>query len=271
MSRLYKYWFRSFTVIGQISLALRRHYDPAMFEPENLARILCPEKYEYVLDRWVFHSSSSFCWQSQCNIIVFVFPGIVSNMNLTIPYIFELFLWSTATCLNLEALTPLLQQGFIWSAFGTSLDLSVLQALWADGFQLVLEQAARWIACSSGGERQVAINSIWLYKNSKLVKYEWGITEWVSTEWRKQWTSLLSTCKFTLTASWPRPLGWRWCPGRTCWGGAARINLTFSVQSSRFCEIEALKTGKISMAVAKLVEERAQKQRLRQSHGAKWE
>ena len=40
-----------FTVIGQISLALRRHYDPAMFEPENLARILCPEKYEYVLDR----------------------------------------------------------------------------------------------------------------------------------------------------------------------------------------------------------------------------
>ena len=46
-----------FTVIGQISLALRRHYDPAMFEPENLARILCPEKYEYVLDRWVFHSS----------------------------------------------------------------------------------------------------------------------------------------------------------------------------------------------------------------------
>ena len=39
------------TVIGQLSLALRRHYDPAMFEPENLARILCPEKYEYVLDR----------------------------------------------------------------------------------------------------------------------------------------------------------------------------------------------------------------------------
>ena len=49
-----------FTVFGQTSLALRRHYDPAMFEPENLARILCPEKYEYVLDRWVFHSSSPF-------------------------------------------------------------------------------------------------------------------------------------------------------------------------------------------------------------------
>ena len=46
-------------------------------------------------------------------------------------------------------------------------------------------------------------------------------------------------------------------------------NLTLSFQCSRFCEIEALKTGKISMAVAKLVEERAQKQRLRQSHGAK--
>jgi len=29
----------------------RRHYDPAMFEPENLSRILGPEKYEYVLDR----------------------------------------------------------------------------------------------------------------------------------------------------------------------------------------------------------------------------
>ena len=39
--------------------------------------------------------------------------------------------------------------------FGTSLDLSVLQALWTDGVQLVLEQAARWTACSSGGERQV--------------------------------------------------------------------------------------------------------------------
>jgi len=37
----------------------------------------------------------------------------------------------------------------------------------------------------------------------------------------------------------------------------------------RFCELEALKTGKISMAVAKIVEERAQKQRLKQSHGAK--
>ena len=37
----------------------------------------------------------------------------------------------------------------------------------------------------------------------------------------------------------------------------------------RFCELEALKTGKISMAVAKIVEERAQKQRLRLSHGAK--
>ena len=50
---------------------------------------------------------------NQSNIIVFVFPGTVSNMNLTIPYISELFLWSTVTCLNLEALTPLLQQGFI--------------------------------------------------------------------------------------------------------------------------------------------------------------
>ena len=37
----------------------------------------------------------------------------------------------------------------------------------------------------------------------------------------------------------------------------------------KFCELEALKTGKISMAVAKIVEERAQKQRLKQSHGAK--
>ena len=37
----------------------------------------------------------------------------------------------------------------------------------------------------------------------------------------------------------------------------------------KFCELEALKTGKISMAVAKMVEERAQKQRLKQSHGAK--
>jgi hypothetical protein len=30
---------------------LRRHYDPPMFEPENLEKILGPEKYEYVLDR----------------------------------------------------------------------------------------------------------------------------------------------------------------------------------------------------------------------------
>ena len=37
----------------------------------------------------------------------------------------------------------------------------------------------------------------------------------------------------------------------------------------KFCELEALKTGKISMAVAKIVEERAQKQRMKQSHGAK--
>ena len=122
-----------------------------------------------------------------------------------------------------------------------------------------------------------SIYSIWWYKNSIHVNYEWGITVWVSSEWRRQWTSLLSTCKFTLTASWPRPLGWRWCPGRTCWGGRFHenklelSNLTLSFQCSRFCEIEALKTGKISMAVAKLVEERAQKQRLRQSHGAKWE
>ena len=136
-----------FTVIGKINLALRRHYDPAMFEPENLARILCPEKYEYVLDRWVFHSSSSFCWQSQCNIIVFVFPGIVSNMNLTIPYIFELFLWSTATCLNLEALTPLLQQGFI--------------------FDLLLEQAWTCLFCRHYGP--MVFNLCWNKQQDELL------------------------------------------------------------------------------------------------------
>ena len=38
----------------------------------------------------------------------------------------------------------------------------------------------------------------------------------------------------------------------------------------RFCQLEALKTGKISMAVAKMVEEKAQRLRLKQSHGAKW-
>ena len=29
----------------------RRHYTPAMFEPDNLQQILGPEKYEYILDR----------------------------------------------------------------------------------------------------------------------------------------------------------------------------------------------------------------------------
>ena len=39
-------------ILCQVDFVFRRHYDPAMFEPENLSRILGPEKYEYVLDRW---------------------------------------------------------------------------------------------------------------------------------------------------------------------------------------------------------------------------
>ena len=31
----------------------RKHYSPQMFEPDSLKHILGPEKYEYILDRWL--------------------------------------------------------------------------------------------------------------------------------------------------------------------------------------------------------------------------
>merc|ERR1712013_736245 len=124
----------------------RRHYDPAMFEPENLAGILCPEKYEYVLDR---------------------------------------------NCLQYEPDHPI--------------HIRTLS--------LVNDRV----------EEAVDVIAVYL--------------------------QIHPDCKLASAS------------GLKMMSGENLLR--------RFCGIEALKTGKISMAVAKLVEERAQKQRLKQSHGAR--
>jgi len=165
----------------------RRHYDPAMFEPENLARILCPEKYEYVLDR--------NCLQYEPD-----HPIHIRTLSLVHSHVSES--GSFDTLIATRHYGPM-----------------VFNLCWNKQQDELLVH----LVVNDRVEEAVDVIAVYL--------------------------QIHPNCKLASAS------------GLKMMSGENLLR--------RFCEIEALKTGKISMAVAKLVEERAQKQRLRQSHGAK--
>ena len=216
----------------------RRHYDPAMFEPENLSRILGPEKYEYVLDRWcrsfMLFYRSSFKW---------IISGIVYNMSPTTQYTCAPFPSSTATSQNRATLTPYSQLGLcetnplvVWQNDPRHYGPMVFNLCWnkqQDELLVHLVMNDRYSKELQSRQKKTLNNRMEEAVDVVAV-----------------YLRLHPECSLAVSS------GLKMLSGE---------NLL-----RRFCQLESLKTGKISMAVAKMVEEKAQRLRLKQSHGAKW-
>jgi len=164
----------------------RRHYDPAMFEPENLARILGPEKYEYILDR--------NCLQYEPD-----HPIHVRTLALVHSHVSESGEFDSL--LGTRHYGPMVF-GLCWNRLQDEL---LVHLVTSDRLDQAVDVVAVYIK---------------LHPNSKIA-----------------------------TSS-----------GLNMLSGENLLR--------RFCDVEAVRRGKISMAVAKVEEERKQRAKLLASHGA---
>lgn len=165
----------------------RRHYDPALFEPANLERILGPDKYEYVLD--------SNCLQYEPD-----HPTHVRTLGLVHSHV---------------------------SAKG---DFDCLQSTRHYG--------------------PMVFNLCWTRQQDELL---------VHLVVRDRLQEAADTVAVYL----------RLHPDCALNSAKDLPGLTDQELLRRFCKVESLKSGKISMALNRLVEEKEQKEKLLSSHGAK--
>jgi len=165
----------------------RKHYQPAMFEPDNLQQILGPNKYEYILDR---------------------------------------------NCLQYEPDNPI---------YIRTLDLVHSHIVQTRSFHCL---------DSTRHYGPMVFNLCWTKQQDELLVHLVArdrMEEAVDTI--KVYLKLHTECPMAASSDW--------------------TNLSSEDLIRRFCKLEAVKTGKISMVLERVLEEKAKKARLLASHGAR--